>query len=341
MTVYLRFTYLFLLLAICNSSSATDFSDLFAKVDPAVVILHTFSEKPDPINPAKVVNDKSLGTGVLIDKTGKILTDAHVVHSVDSVHVTFRNGQKIHAKVIASEPKADLALIQLDFMPDKFSVVQLGNSDTVKVGHEVAVIGTPYGLEHTLTIGHVSARYQPAQLKGPYYQGEFFQTDAAINVGNSGGPVFDTEGKLIGIVSHIQTKSGGSDGLGFAVTSNTAKKLLLEGASFWSGIDWVPISKTLAKVINYPRDYGILVQRVAQDSPTSRAGIIGGEIPVKIGKTQLMLGGDVITSVADIPIKDRDTLKEIRQHIKQTRTGDTFKVTIFRAGEFTDVQIIK
>lgn len=338
-----RFTRLLclILLLAYQHGIANDFSELFESVDPAVVILHTFSENPDPNNPSKVVSDKSLGTGVMIDKAGKILTAAHVVHSVDSVHVIFRNGQKIHARVIASEPKADLALLQLDFKPDKVQTVKLGNSDKVKVGQEIAVIGTPYGLEHTLTVGHVSARYQPDQLKGPFYEGEFFQTDAAINKGNSGGPVFNTEGELIGIVSHIQSQSGGSEGLGFAVTINTAKRLLLEGSGFWSGIEWIPMGELLARAINYPKDYGVLVQRVAHDSPSDKAGIQGSDIPVKIGKTQLMLGGDIIVSVAGIPIKDKEHLRKIKKHIKQVKPGGKIKIKIYRSGQFKEISFTK
>ncbi|MBL4744267.1 MAG: trypsin-like peptidase domain-containing protein [Cycloclasticus sp.] len=326
---------------ISTSLFATDFSKLFTKVDNAVVVLHTYSSAPDPKNATTTVSLKSLGTGTVISKSGKILTAAHVVQTVDSIHVEFRNGEKILGKVIASEPTADLAVIQLSRLPDNLAVIELGDSDKVKVGQEVVVIGTPYGLEHTLTVGHISARHQPEQLKNPFFQGEFFQTDAAINQGNSGGPVFDSEGKLIGIVSYITTKSGGNEGLGFAVTSNTAKQLLTNDANFWSGLKAIPITGVLAEALNYPLDYGSLVQTVADGSPSKNAGIRGGNLHIKIGDNPILLGGDIIVTVESLQVKGKDNYNKIISAIKKVKKGDAIKVKLYRQGIFRTINVEK
>lgn len=305
------------------------------------MVLHTYSSTSDPKSSTGLAKSESLGTGTVISKSGKILTAAHVVQTVDSVHVVFRNGEKALAKVIASEPAADLAILQINRIPNNMSVIDLGDSDSVKVGQEIIVIGTPYGLEHTLTVGHISARHQPEQLKNPFSQGEFFQTDAAINQGNSGGPVFNIKGELIGVVSHIKSKSGGNEGLGFAVTSNTAKRLLTDGANFWSGLTALPMSETLAKALNYPLDYGALVQAIADDSPAKDAGIKSGVLHAIINNKSMLLGGDIIVAVEGINVTGKDNYKKIIGEIKAIKGGSFIHVKIYRRGTFTDINVTK
>lgn len=141
------------------------------------------------------------------------------------------------ARVVASELAADLCLIQLDQLPPGLGAAKLANSDTVRVGEQVIVVGAPYGLGHALSVGWISARWAPSTVYKAIPLAEFFQTDASINTGNSGGPMFNMAGEVIGIVSHVISKSGGSEGLGFVVTMNTAKQLLLERRSIWSGLE--------------------------------------------------------------------------------------------------------
>ncbi len=306
---------------------ATDVSDLYDRVDPSVVVLHTYSSSP--------VNDKQkrgLGSGIVISKDGKILTAAHVVHNADAVHVEFKNGRKILARVIGSEPQADLALLQLQQIPKNLPAAKLGDSNQAKVGQEVFVIGSPLGLHHSLTMGHISARHSGQELGKLFLRGEFFQTDAAINRGNSGGPLFNLKGEVIGIVSHIETTSGGNQGLGFAVTSNTARHLMLDQKSYWTGLNGISMTPLLAKAINYPLNYGILVQTVAAGSVSDQLGFLEGTIPAQINKQKLLLGGDIIVAVADIPIKGAKSLFAIRQKIDQMPSGDTIKFRIYRKG---------
>ncbi|MES9945029.1 MAG: trypsin-like peptidase domain-containing protein [Candidatus Thiodiazotropha sp.] len=306
---------------------ATDLSKLYERVDPSVVVLHTYTSSP-----VSTEEKQGLGSGVVISEDGKILTAAHVVHSADSVHVEFGNGNKYLGKVIGSVPSADLAVLQLSQMPENIPVAKLGDSDSVKIGHEVFVIGSPYGLHHTLTSGHISARHTGDALGKLLLKGDFFQTDAAINPGNSGGPLFNLQGEVVGIVSHIETRSGGNEGLGFAVSSNTARELLLERENYWTGITGVAITPELARAINYPFNNGILIQAIANDSFAERIGLREGLIPAKIGKRELLLGGDIIVSVAGITIKGDRSLQEIRGKVESLNPGDSIDFQIYRNG---------
>ena len=190
---------------------------------------------------------------MLISADGKIMTAAHVVQVTDAIAVEFLGGESVTARVVASEPAADLSLLQLDKVPAGVLVAKLGDSDTVQVGEQVIIVGSPYGLSHSMSVGWISARWPPDTVYKDMPLAEFFQTDATINQGNSGGPMFDMAGQVIGLVSHNISKSGGSEGLGFVVTINTAKQLLLEKKSFWGGPEGQVLSTGLAQILNLPQ----------------------------------------------------------------------------------------
>ena len=334
-TILILITFL-----IPQAISATDYSQLFEKVDPSVVVLKTFSFVPSKRSEAKVVSQKSLGTGIVISDKGEILTAAHVVHTVDSIHVEFKDGQKALAQVVSSDPGSDLALLKINKLPDNLSVATLGDSDNVKIGHEVFVIGAPLGLEHTLTVGYVSSRRHASELKNIFKNVDFIQIDAAINPGNSGGPVFNKTGEVIGIVSHIKSKSGGSDGLGFAVTSNSAIEFI-KGPGIWGGMDAKIITPMLAKIMHYPFDYGAFVQEISLSSPAAKAGIRGGDIRAEINNNEILLGGDIIVSVERIPLEDDQSYREIIKLIQKKQTGDHIIVQVYRKGVTIDIKIPK
>ena len=241
------------------------------------------------------------------------------------------NGEVVGARVVASAPFADVSLLQLESVPKGVRVAKLGDSEKMEVGDEVFVVGTPYGLSHTLTAGHLSARHKLNTLSGSFEEIEIFQTDAAINQGNSGGPMFNMAGEVIGIASRILTKSGGSEGLGFAITSNTAKRLLLEEPSFWFGLDGIVLKDELAAAFNLPQPMGLLVQQVANNSPAARLGIQPGEIKSQIGLSEVFLGGDVILEVVGIEVSE-GCYQKIVSRLSQMKPGDTIAVTVLRAG---------
>lgn len=255
----------FITLLIFSSSyptHAVSLERLFKKVNPAVVLINT--EKIASTNNGKTnsVNSSGLGSGVLISEDGKVLTAAHVIQASDFINVQFLDGSIISAEVVTSFVAADIALLKLSQIPKNIKPAKLGDSNKVSEGAQVFVIGAPYGLSHSLTVGHISARHAPNTTVSELEMGEFLQTDAAINKGNSGGPMFNMDGEVIGIVSHILSQSGGSEGLGFALTSNTAKKLVLEKPSFWSGLKGYRLPVELARILNVPQTTALLVQKI-------------------------------------------------------------------------------
>jgi S1-C subfamily serine protease len=238
---------------------------------------------------------------------------------------------------VASDTAADVALLQLERVPPQIAPARLGDSDKAEVGDQVFIIGAPLGITHTLTVGHVSARRQPKAIYGGLVATELFQTDAAINRGNSGGPMFDLHGNVIGIVSHMLSVSGGSEGLGFVVTSNMARRLLLEEHSVWHGLDGYLITPELAHAFNLPKA-GLLVQRVAHGSPAERLGLRGGRYSVTIENEQLLIGGDVIVAVEGITLADPDAYERVRRRLVEVRTsGDLIHLSVIRDGELNEL----
>jgi serine protease Do len=272
-----------------------------------------------------------------VSADGKVMTAAHVVHALDEISVEFLGGETVTAHVVASEPGADLSLLQLDRVPPGTPAAVMADTALVRVGDQIIVVGAPYGLSYALSVGHISARWAPNTVYRSMPLAEFFQTDAVINTGNSGGPMFNMKGEVIGIVSHNISKSGGSEGLGFVVTLNTAKALLLEKKSFWSGLEVHPLTDQLADLLNLPgRQTGILVKTVAKDSPADRMGLRGATMIVPIDGQQVPLGGDIVMSVDGVPATVANAPK-IRDALSRLASGGTFKVTILRSGEVLEL----
>jgi S1-C subfamily serine protease len=247
-------------------------------------------------------------------------------------------GQTVTAKIVASEPAADLSLIKLDKVPPGAQPARMADSDKVLVGDQVIVVGAPYGLSYALTVGWISARWAPNTVYRTMPLAEFFQTDAVINTGNSGGPMFNMAGEVIGIVSHNISKSGGSEGLGFVVTLNTAKQLLLERRSFWSGLEGQILSEQQGDILNLPPGVlGFIVKVVAKGSPAETAGLRGGTQSATIGGEELIVGGDIILSVEGVPVRSTADLITIREAMNRLKPGAPFKTTVLRAGRVIEL----
>ena len=284
MTIPRTVTALLVMIAIAwalPAAAAETLGQVFKRVTRSVVVVRTRETDAVGQAPGAFTSWRGLGSGVLVSADGKVITAAHIVQTADEVSVEFLTGEAVRARVIASEPSADVSLLQLERVPAGVLPATLGDSDKVDVGDQVFIIGAPYGISHTLTVGHVSGRHRPNTIYSELAGAEFLQTDAAINQGNSGGPMFNQAGEVVGIVSHIISKSGGFEGLGFVVTSNMARALLLERRSFWSGVQGFVLRDYLAKVFNVPQSTGILVQRVAAGSPAERSGSARRRAPVR------------------------------------------------------------
>jgi len=253
--------------------------------------------------------------------------------------VEFLGGETVSAKVIASEPAADLSLLQLERVPAAARVARMADSDLVRVGDPVYIVGAPYGLSYSLSAGLISAHWAPNTVHRAMPLAEFFQTNATINTGNSGGPMFNAAGEVIGIVSHNISKSGGSEGLGFVVTMKTAQQLLLAKKSFWGGLEGQFLSDEMLDLLNVPNNLrGYLVKSVAKGSPGDEAGLQGGTKVVTIDGEQVVLGGDIILSVEGIPADTAANMMKVRDHLATLKSGDPLTATVLRKGRILDLK---
>jgi S1-C subfamily serine protease len=312
--------------------SGQSVSEVFRRIRDAVVVIQTTKTEYPFLSTAAPVSVKGTGSGVLISPT-EILTAAHVVQTANSVLVKFSSGQEIRAEVVASQTTHDVARLRLA-EPAPSAPVPMGDSDSAMVGDQVLVVGAPLGESHTLTVGYVSARRTMRGFFAGASEVEFLQTDAAINPGNSGGPMFNMRGEVIGIVSHILTLSGGSMGLGYAVSSNTARAVLSGGRSAWTGLGGTPVVGALAALLNVPPPGGgILVESVAIGSMSESLGLQPSTIPVAFAGEEILIGGDIILSVQGIPVgADLEGLESILQAVADLGSGDTLSVTVLRGG---------
>jgi S1-C subfamily serine protease len=309
-----------------------DLRALFRRASPSVVLIHTAGTTIGPTSDAGLVSAAGVASGVVVSADGKVITAAHAVQTADQVSVQLTNGRVVSAHVLGSVQRADLALLQLDPVPPELVPAKIGNSDSLEVGEQIFVIGAPFGIGSSLTAGHVAGRHVlPDLVSGERM--ELIQTDASVNAGNSGGPMFNMSGEVVGIVSRILTMSGGYEGMSFAVSVNVARKLLLERPSFWTGADELLLTDTLARVFNVPQSAGLLVQRVAAGSPAAQLGLRSGMMRITIAGQELLAGGDVILQIGDVPITaDPTAFDRMHDYLSALKPGGQISMRILRDG---------
>ena len=311
--------------------------DIFRRVRPTVVVIATRQKELAPEGRRGFVDLQGLGSGVVISEAGQVLTAAHVVQTAEQIVVSFSESVVVPARVLASSLASDVALLQLEKVPPGLVAARLGDSNRVEIGDSVFVVGHPFGLEYTLTTGILSARRRPKKTAGTLILREVFQTDAAVNQGNSGGPMFNMQGEVVGIVSALISKSGGFEGLGFATPSNVARQLLLDQKGFWTGVDGYFVDGEMAGVLNLPQAAGFLVERVAGGSPGSQLGLHPGSFRVTIEGESVLLGGDVVLEVLGIPILDEAALEKVPAALARLSTGDLITVKVLRGGKVVEL----
>ncbi len=311
-----------------------DLTTLYEKVNLAVVVILT--EQKEIISngqSTKTITAGGLGSGFMISDT-QIITAAHVVQVAEKVNVEFLDGEIIPAKVISAYSGADVALLELIWPRKNAVTVKLANSDLVQIGEQVFVMGAPYGLGHSLSSGYVSGIIKNKKDKNPFTISEYIQTDAAINTGNSGGPMFNMDGDVIGVVSNILTQSGGFQGIGFASSSNITKELLFEKKIIWNGTDLYPLTGKLARMFNLPQESGLLVQRVVKSSPFGILGLQDGDIEITIQNEKLIIGGDIILSINGVKFDLTDeALLNISKVIGQSDKKRNLEIVVLRGGK--------
>ncbi|NRR93184.1 trypsin-like peptidase domain-containing protein [Winogradskyella undariae] len=324
----------FLLLCLTTSVNAQDLSLLFEQLDASVVTIEVVEYK---VKNQQLTSSGGLGSGVIIDQEGLILTAAHVVESANEINVKLQNGTTFPADVISSSTAADVALLKLRIVPPGLQPATLGRSNDSKIGEQILIIGAPRGLEHSLSVGHVSRKMDRNMISNGEMAG-FIQTDASINQGNSGGPMFNLKGEVIGIVSFILSHSGGFEGLGFAVDIDTAKKVLFDVNNFWTGFDGVFLNEALAGVFNTPQKSGVLIQRVTPKSFADKIGLQPGLFQAEILGQNLWLGGDIILSIQGLSCNAPHDLGNIKKQLDLLSPGDQVLIEVLRKGKVIVLQ---
>jgi S1-C subfamily serine protease len=287
-----------------------------------------------------VVPTRALGSGFVISAEGRILTNNHVISGSSKIEVRFSDGSRYTAQVLVRDPVDDLAVIKIE-PKNKLPFLKLGDSDGLQVGQKVLAIGNPFGFAGTLTTGIVSSlgreiRSENSQLEG------LIQTDAAINEGNSGGPLLDSQGNVIGINTAILAPSGGNIGIGFAMPINRAKTMLEDfraGKSFGRprlGVSTVYIAGDLAEELKLPASGGLLIQEVGRGSAAEAAGLRGYRDVVLVGNQRLGVGGDFIIAIDGKPVTEPDA---VTRAISRKHPGDMVSLKIVRNGRTMDLQV--
>jgi S1-C subfamily serine protease len=313
--------------------------DIYKRDAPGVVFIHASitqqSQSPFDLFPTQQQGEAT-GSGFVIDKSGNILTNAHVIEGANKITVSFGNKDAVPARVVGRDVSNDLALIKVDPSGLKLRPLTLGDSSTVQVGDPTIAIGNPFGLDRTLTTGVVSALQRQIQAPNGFTIEHVIQTDAALNPGNSGGPLLDAAGRVIGINSQIATGADGSGnvGIGFAVPINTAKKVLpqLEKGNVERGYLGIT-GATIRPSMNLAVDKGVLVQAVAPGSGAAKAGIKGAQAT---GAGQPSAGGDIITKVDGKQISGIDQLRKL---VSDKNPGDKVTLTVLHGGQTRDVEV--
>lgn len=318
---------------------------VYAQAAPVVVNITTRSIAYDIF--MQPIPQEGTGSGFLYDEQGHIVTNYHVVENAESVVVTLADGRSFPAEIVGVDPSSDLAVIRIpaENLP---APLPLADSSRLRVGQFVIAIGSPFGQVGTMTLGVISALERVIQSPDGRFIGEAIQTDAAINPGNSGGPLLDLQGRVIGVNSQIISPSQASAGIGFAVSSNTVRRvvphLIAEGRypHPWLGVqvlsltpEWVQALRQAGMAV--PVEKGLLVLSAVRGGPADRAGIRGGTQTVRIGGYRVPVGGDIITAVNGHPVP---TLQELNVYLDaQTRVGETVEVTLFRGGQEMKVNV--
>jgi S1-C subfamily serine protease len=319
---------------------------VYAQRAPAVVnitaraIAYDFFMRPVP--------QEGTGSGFVYDTAGYIITNYHVVRGAESVSVALSNGEMYAAEIVGTDPPTDLAVLKIeaDGLPDP---IPLADSDRLSVGQFVLAIGNPFGQEGTLTVGVISALGRIIESPDGGFIGEAIQTDAAVNPGNSGGPLLDLRGHVIGVNSQIISPSGASAGIGFAVSSSTVTRVVPELIArgryphpWLAGASFAPFGAQEAELLrqagmDVPVDTGLLIIEVASGTPAAQADLRGATQVVGVGRYRIPIGGDIITHVDDQPVP---TLEELTVYLEtQTQVGDTVSLTIIRDGQEQTVQM--
>lgn len=285
----------------------------------------------------------ALGSGFVVDGQGRILTNYHVVDGASKINVTLFNEKNYPARLVGSDPSSDLAVLKTDAPTNALTPLPLGDSSKLGVGQPVVAIGNPLGYSDTETQGIVSAIGRDIQAPNGFTITGAIQTDAPLTNGNSGGPLIDASGRVVGINSQVARSQNGTsqaDGIGFAIPINTAKDALGQLDSTgqishpYLGISGIGITTELSKL--FPVDHGVAVAAVAPGGPADKAGLRGGDRTVTLGSVQIAVGGDMILAVDGKPVSD---MGQLQQYISKGKVGQNVTLKVQRGSQTTQMQV--
>src|SRR5690348_7807138 len=292
-------------------------SQVYKKVAPVIVLINATRTEPSMDSGASV---HSVGSGIVLNDTGVILTNNHVIEGMTSITVMINKGVKLEAQVLGTDPMTDLALLRVALPKGHYAVAEFGDSDRLEIGQPVLTIGHPFGLDSTLTTGVISGFLpSPEPTRQPQ---RLIQSSAAINPGNSGGPLLDLAGHIIGVNAAMLA---GAQNVGFAIPSNTVKSVVHELQTYgrvirpWLGIGGQLVTRDLMQLFALPLTKGIVVSGIAKGSPAEKAGLRSGQMDVSVNGERWLLGGDIVVAINAHPVT---TAEEFSKAIQDLEVGD-------------------
>jgi S1-C subfamily serine protease len=281
------------------------------------------------------------GSGFVYSSEGYIVTNNHVVEEAASIEVRFIDGYSFKAEVVGTDPYSDLAVLKIESLPEEVKPLKLGDSSKLKVGDTVVAIGNPYGLSGTMTLGIVSQLGRFLRAPGGYLIVDVIQTDAAVNPGNSGGPLLNLKGEVVGVNTAIVSPTRAFAGIGFAIPSNTVKivvpNLIAKGhySHPWVGVRGTDVTPSLAKALELPVERGFLITDVLVGSPAEKAGLRGGTTVKVVDGQRILVGGDIIVGIDEVKVRGiADILLYLERHVE---IGQQVVFHIIRDGQGLDV----
>ena len=323
-----------------SAVGAMSINEIYERAAPGVVQINSQT------GVSSVSGDgQALGSGFVVDKAGHIVTNFHVVQGADKIRVGFSNRDTVEARLIGSDPSTDLAILRVNVDASALTPLPLGDSDRVEVGDSVVAIGNPFGLDRTATAGIVSALQRLIRSPDPQFSiDHVIQTDAPINKGNSGGPLLNERGEVIGVNTQIETGgiSTGNVGIGFAVPAKTVKTVVAQILRTgrvehpYLGITGKPITPDVVQSYRLPVEAGVLVELVTNGSGADKAGVQAGDTEVVVAGETYILGGDIVVAADGQKVS---SIEDLRDAIAAHMPGEKIKLQIFRDGERTSVTV--
>jgi S1-C subfamily serine protease len=289
--------------------------------------------------------ERALGSGFVIDKEGHIVTNYHVVRGANSIQVSFSNNERIKAKLVGVDPSTDIAVLKVGVKSRALKPLPLGDSDSVRVGDQVIAIGNPFGLDRSVTAGIVSAVQRRIEAPNQFAISHVIQTDAALNHGNSGGPLLNAQGQVIGVNAQIETGGGagqGNVGIGFAIPINTVKTVVAELIKqgkvehAFLGIEGKTLEPDIARLFHLPVTRGVLVASVRPNTGAAKAGLKGAAEEVTVAGETWPAGGDVIVKADGRPVTTIEALSDV---IAAKKPGDKIDVEVVRRTSRIDLSV--